>query len=298
MDIEAAVESIWQHTLRRSYFPQEWRGRLTIEQAYRVQLAAPDRWLARGERLAGWKVGLTAPVIQKQFGMPEPVMGFLLESGHRDSGVAVPARRPHPARLRERAVPDRGTRLEGPNVTRAQARAAITAVQPAFEIIETRGDFRADVTQSLTDNCQQKAFVTGPASPLPARLGARRHDGRGASSTAGGSTTLSAARRRGTRSARWPGSPRSSPSSAGGSSPGTGSCRAPSRSSTRSGAGDRIETQFMPFGRGRRRSFELELGTHRSSLAQPNSCPSRARPDATVLGLADPLDKASLMPHS
>jgi 2-keto-4-pentenoate hydratase len=60
-----------------------------------------------------------------------------------------------------------GTRLEGPNVTRAQARAAITSVQPAFEIIETRGDFRADVTQSLTDNCQQKAFVTGTPCPLP-----------------------------------------------------------------------------------------------------------------------------------
>jgi len=29
----------------------------------------------------------TAPVIQAQFGMHEPVMGFLLESGHRESGV-------------------------------------------------------------------------------------------------------------------------------------------------------------------------------------------------------------------
>ena len=61
-----------------------------------------------------------------------------------------------------------GTRLEGPGVSRAQARAAITAVQPAFEIIEGRGDFRADLTLALTDNCQQKAFVTGPPSPLPA----------------------------------------------------------------------------------------------------------------------------------
>ena len=169
MDIEAVTESMWQHTLRRSYFPAEWKGRLTIEQAYRVQLGLLDRWIARGERLAGWKVGLTAPVIQKQFGMHEPVMGFLLESGHRDRGARVPACRPHPAGLRERALPDR--RLP-PGRTRAsrgqQARAAITAVQPAFEIIETRGDFRADVTQALTDNCQQKAFVTGPASPLPA----------------------------------------------------------------------------------------------------------------------------------
>ena len=65
MDIEAVTESMWQHTLRRSYFPAEWKARLTIEQAYRVQLGLLDRWIARGERLAGWKVGLTAPVIQK-----------------------------------------------------------------------------------------------------------------------------------------------------------------------------------------------------------------------------------------
>ena len=88
MDIEAVVESVWQHTQRLSYFPAEWKGRLTIEQAYRVQLGLLDRWVARGERLAGWKVGLTAPVIQKQFGMHEPVMGFLLESGHRERGAA------------------------------------------------------------------------------------------------------------------------------------------------------------------------------------------------------------------
>jgi 2-keto-4-pentenoate hydratase len=167
MDIEAVTESIWQHTLRRSYFPLEWKGRLTIDQAYRVQLGLLDRWVARGERLAGWKVGLTAPVIQKQFGMHEPVMGFLLESGHRESG----ARFPH-AELMQPGFENElcltvGTRLEGSGVTRAQARAAITAVQPAFEIIEGRGDFRADLTLALTDNSQQKAFVTGPASALP-----------------------------------------------------------------------------------------------------------------------------------
>jgi 2-keto-4-pentenoate hydratase len=168
MDIQAVTESIWQHTLRRSYFPAEWKGRLTIEQAYRVQLGLLDRWIARGERLAGWKVGLTAPVIQKQFGMREPVMGFLLESGHRDAGSRFRHADLIQPGFENELCLTVGTRLEGPNVTRAEARAAVTAVQPAFELIETRGDFRADVTQSLTDNCQQKAFITGPPRALPA----------------------------------------------------------------------------------------------------------------------------------
>jgi 2-keto-4-pentenoate hydratase len=168
VDIEAAVESIWQHTLRRSYFPAEWKGRLTIEQAYRVQLALLDRWVARGERLAGWKVGLTAPVIQRQFGMHEPVMGFLLESGHRESGVTFRHGELVEPGFENELCLTVGTRLEGPAVTRAQARGAITAVQPAFEIIEGRGDFRGDAALALTDNAQQRAFVTGPASPLPA----------------------------------------------------------------------------------------------------------------------------------
>jgi 2-keto-4-pentenoate hydratase len=166
MDIEAVTESIWQHTLRRSYFPAEWKGRLTIEQAYRVQLSLLDRWIARGERLAGWKVGLTAPVIQKQFGMHEPVMGFLLESGHRESGGAMRHGELIEPGFENELCLTIGTPLQGA-VTPAEARAAITAVQPAFEIIETRGDFRIDLTLALTDNCQQKAFVTGPANPLP-----------------------------------------------------------------------------------------------------------------------------------
>jgi 2-keto-4-pentenoate hydratase len=168
MDIEAVTESIWAHTIRRSYFPQEWKGRLTVEQAYRVQLGLLARWEARGERLAGWKVGLTAPVIQKQFGMHEPVMGFLLESGHGESGAAFEHGQLMEPGFENELCLTIGTPLEGSDVSRAQARAAITRVQPAFEIIEGRGDFRGDLTLALTDNCQQKAFVTGPPSPLPA----------------------------------------------------------------------------------------------------------------------------------
>ncbi len=44
----------------------------------------------------------------------------------------------------------------------------VTAVAPALEIIERRGDAAADVPLSLADNCQQRAFVVGAATtPLP-----------------------------------------------------------------------------------------------------------------------------------
>jgi 2-keto-4-pentenoate hydratase len=168
IDIEAVTESMWAHTIRRSYFPQEWKGRLTVEQAYRVQLGLLKRWEARGERLAGWKVGLTAPVIQRQFGMHEPVFGCLFESGHRDTGAGFRHGDLIEPGFENELCLTIGTRLEGPGVTAAQARAAITSVQPAFEIIEGRGDFRADTTLGIMDNEQQKAFVTGPASSLPA----------------------------------------------------------------------------------------------------------------------------------
>jgi 2-keto-4-pentenoate hydratase len=168
MNIEAVVDSIWEHTRRRSFYPAEWKSRLTIAQAYQVQLGLLDRYRAHGERQAGWKVGLTAPVIQAQFGVHEPVLGFLLESGHRDTGAVFRHDELIQPGFENELCLTVGAPLQGPGVTAARARAAVTAVQPAFEIIEGRGDFRADLALALTDNSQQKAFVTGPASPLPA----------------------------------------------------------------------------------------------------------------------------------
>jgi 2-keto-4-pentenoate hydratase len=167
MDIEQVVESVWEHAQRRSHYPAEWKGRLTMRQACQVQLGLLDRYAARGDRQAGWKIGLTAPVIQAQFGVTEPVMGFLLASGHRESGAVFRFAELIRPGFENELCFTVGVPLRGPGVTREAARAAIVAVQPAFEIIEARGDFSADLPLSVADNSQQKAFVTGPASALP-----------------------------------------------------------------------------------------------------------------------------------
>jgi 2-keto-4-pentenoate hydratase len=170
IDIQVVAESLWQGR-RRGVYPEEWQGRLTLEVAYRVQLALLDRYLASGERRAGWKVGLTAPAIQRQVGIHEPVFGFLLESGAAASGVAFPfAGLIHPAVENELCLTI-GRALAGPGLTLDVVRSAVSAVAPALEIVERRGDPAADVPLSIADNCQQRAFVVGPAAGPPAVSG-------------------------------------------------------------------------------------------------------------------------------
>jgi 2-keto-4-pentenoate hydratase len=83
-DEQAAIDSFWAARARGVYFPTEWFDRLTLDEAYRIQLGLIARRCATGERQIGWKVGLTAKPIQEQFGFHEPVFGCILES--RQSG--------------------------------------------------------------------------------------------------------------------------------------------------------------------------------------------------------------------
>ncbi len=64
-----------------------------------------------------------------------------------------------------------GAPLQGPAATAAQAREAVAAVAPAFEIIELRGDMAADLGLGVADNVIQRAWVVGEAvRPDPREL--------------------------------------------------------------------------------------------------------------------------------
>src|ERR687891_2388682 len=84
---ETAIEAFWQAARRGVYGPPQWKGRLSREEAYRVQLGMLERHVRAGDRHAGWKVGLTAKAMQAQQGVHEPVLGFLLGTGEAASGT-------------------------------------------------------------------------------------------------------------------------------------------------------------------------------------------------------------------
>ncbi|MBP0496311.1 2-keto-4-pentenoate hydratase [Pararoseomonas indoligenes] len=146
--------------------PEEWFGRLDLSSAYAVQLAFLDRYIAEGEFQAGWKVGLTAPAMRAQQGVHEPCFGFLLGSGHRETGAAYRFDDLISPGFENELCLTIGSTLRGPGVTVEEVAAAVTHAAPALEIVEKRGNFAADLPLAMADNAQQKGFVTGKAVAL------------------------------------------------------------------------------------------------------------------------------------
>ena len=159
-DIERVAAEFETARGHGEYFPRAWFDRLSLDDAYRLQLALIRR--SRVRRV-GWKVGLTARAIQQQFGVHEPVFGCLLADGRLDSGHVFHADELIAPGFENELCIVMGHDL-APGATREDVAAAVARVHPAFEIIETRGDLTRQLALALADNAQQKAFVLGPAA--------------------------------------------------------------------------------------------------------------------------------------
>jgi len=125
VSIDQAIDAFWQCARQRTAPGPEWMKRLSREEAYRVQLGVLARYVAAGERQAGWKVGLTSKAMQAQQGVHEPVLGFLLQSGEQPSGTRFRyADLIRPGFENELCLTV-GTTLRGPGVTTERAAAAL-----------------------------------------------------------------------------------------------------------------------------------------------------------------------------
>jgi len=164
-DAAAAIESFWAAHARGEWFPAAWHDKLTNEQAYEVLFGLMARRSAAGKRQIGWKVGLTSKAIQQQFNVHEPVFGCILDS--QPSGHAfAPGDLISPGFENELCL-RLGKDLSG-SITPDEARAAIDAVYPSLEIIETRGNLTEQLALALADNAQQKTVILGtPMTLLP-----------------------------------------------------------------------------------------------------------------------------------
>ncbi len=53
--------------------------KITVEEAYRIQVINVEAQLAEGRKVVGKKIGLTSPAIQQMVGVDEPDYGHLLD---------------------------------------------------------------------------------------------------------------------------------------------------------------------------------------------------------------------------
>jgi 2-oxo-3-hexenedioate decarboxylase len=138
---------------------------IDIPTAYEVQRRSIARRLARGERRIGIKMGLTSKAKMAQVGVSEMGWGRLTDGMLvEDGGTLHRTRYIHP-----RAEPEIAFRLKAPlrgAVSTLEACAAIDAIAPAIEVIDSRfKNFKFRSSDSIADNTSSAALMIGPWSP-------------------------------------------------------------------------------------------------------------------------------------
>jgi len=154
------LDSAAYHAQEMAQFDSE--GKLSLEEAYAIQAASVQRRLARGERRTGVKMGFTSRAKMLQMGLKDVIWGRLTDAMQiEEGGMAQSHKFVHP-----RCEPELAFILKRPlegNVTAPQALAAVEAIAPALEIIDSRyKNFRFSLPEVIADNASSSGFVIGP----------------------------------------------------------------------------------------------------------------------------------------
>jgi 2-oxo-3-hexenedioate decarboxylase len=136
-------------------------SKLSLPDAYAIQSASIQRRVARGEKRVGVKMGFTSRSKMMQMGLNDVIWGRLTDAMLVEEGGKTPlAKYVHP-----RAEPEIAFVLKKPlagNVTGAEALAAVEAIAPAIEIIDSRyKDFKFSLPDVIADNASSSGFVIG-----------------------------------------------------------------------------------------------------------------------------------------
>lgn len=134
---------------------------LTLEQSYEIQKISIEQRLKRGEKLVGYKMGFTSHAKMKQMGVDDLIWGRLTDSMIiDDDGEIDLVNYVHP-----RAEPEIAFKLKSAlsgEVTLEEALAALEAIAPAIEVIDSRySNFKFSLTDVIADNCSSTGFVVG-----------------------------------------------------------------------------------------------------------------------------------------
>ena len=135
---------------------------LSIAEGYEVQTELIRRRIAAGDRVAGYKGGLTSKAKMEQMGVNVPAFGVIMnESLVVDGGAVDFSSLIHPKVEPEIAFVTK-SELSGTDCTISQVLEATDFVMPAMEIIDSRfRDFKFDLPSVIADNTSAARYIVG-----------------------------------------------------------------------------------------------------------------------------------------
>ena len=145
-----------------AYAPPSEDHPLAMADAYAIQDLVRAALVANGQCLIGWKAGFTSKAAQDLFQCPEPVSGFLLESGVYPDRAEVPAGRFVRLVVEAEVALLLKRDLRGPGVTSLMALDAVRGAAPALELVDFRHSGTPRGTDVVADGVYANAVVLGP----------------------------------------------------------------------------------------------------------------------------------------
>ncbi len=142
---------------------------LGVEDAYRIQELGIELRQAAGERIVGYKMGLTSQAKRTQMGLHESIFGVITDRMQLKPGEPYRlAGQIHPKAEPEIAV-HLASDLSG-LVSRDEAWEAVDSVAPAIEVLDSRfkGFKYFSLPDVIADNASSSQFLIGASRPKPA----------------------------------------------------------------------------------------------------------------------------------
>lgn len=177
IDTRATAEALYKARSTRTPLPPltDTYPDMTVGDAYAVQSELCDMLLAEGDRVVGYKLGLTSAPMQQMFGVNEPDYAPVFASGVVDDGAAVETAR----FIQPKAEAEIALLLEhsltGPGVSVLDAARAIGGAAAAIEIVDSRiADWKIKLPDTIADLASSGAVVLSsqlvPITDLDVRL--------------------------------------------------------------------------------------------------------------------------------
>jgi 2-keto-4-pentenoate hydratase len=148
---------------------------LGMADGYAIQQELTAMLLADGDRIIGYKAGLTSAAMQRFYGVDTPDYGPVFASTVYRNGDTIPHGTFIAPRVEAEIVFRLGAGLTGPEVTVEQARAAVAEAMAGMEIVDSRiEDWRIGLADTIADLASNGAVALGdravPIAALDPRL--------------------------------------------------------------------------------------------------------------------------------